>query len=49
MIRLEDDSLADDQVRAAYQSTRLEHDAQLDVNSSCKLARLTRIMVTLGE
>lgn len=49
MINLEDQYITDDQVKAAYQNTRLEHNIQLDINSSPKLARLTRIMVTLGE
>ncbi|XP_033296966.1 pyruvate kinase-like [Bombus bifarius] len=48
MINLEDQYITDDQVKAAYQNTRLEHNIQLDINSSPKLARLTRIMVTLG-
>lgn len=49
MISLEDQYVKDDQMKAAYQNTRLEHDVQLDINSSPKLARLTRIMVTLGN
>lgn len=49
MINLEDQYVTDDQMKAAYQNTRLEHDVQLDVNSSPKLARLTRIMITLGK
>ncbi|CAD1478791.1 unnamed protein product, partial [Heterotrigona itama] len=49
MISLEDQYVTDDQMKAAYQNTRLEHDVQLDINSSPKLARLTRIMVTLGR
>lgn len=49
MISLEDQYVTDDQMKAAYQNTRLEHNVQLDINSSPKLARLTRIMVTLGK
>ncbi|KAK9298554.1 hypothetical protein QLX08_008146 [Tetragonisca angustula] len=49
MISLEDQYITDDQMKAAYQTTRLEHDVQLDINSRPKLARLTRIMVTLGR
>ena len=49
MISLEDQYITDDQMKAAYQTTRLEHDVQLDINSRPKLARLTRIMVTLGK
>ncbi|CAK9829804.1 Pyruvate kinase PKLR [Anthophora retusa] len=48
-IRLEDQLIADDQVKAAYQNTPLEHNVHLDINSSPKLARLTEIMVTLGK
>ncbi|XP_017893500.2 pyruvate kinase-like [Ceratina calcarata] len=48
MIQLEDQFIVDDQGKAAYQNTRLEHNVQLNINSSPKLARLTRIMVTLG-
>ncbi|KAF3423639.1 hypothetical protein E2986_13158 [Frieseomelitta varia] len=49
MISLEDQYITDDQMKAAYQNTRLEHDVRLDINSSPKLARLTRIMVTLDN
>ncbi|KOC58949.1 Pyruvate kinase isozymes R/L [Habropoda laboriosa] len=49
MIHLEDQFITDDQVKAAYQNTRLEHNVHLDINSSPKLARLTKIMVTLGK
>ncbi|KAK1135270.1 hypothetical protein K0M31_008041 [Melipona bicolor] len=49
MISLENQYVTDDQMKAAYQNTRLEHEVQLDINSSPKLARLTRIMVTLGR
>lgn len=49
MTQLEDQFITDDQMKAAYQNTRLEHITQLDINSSPKLARLTRIMVTLGK
>ncbi|XP_076763134.1 pyruvate kinase [Xylocopa sonorina] len=48
MIHLEDQLVTDEQRKAAYQNTRLEHNVHLDINSSPKLARLTQIMITLG-
>ncbi|XP_054016574.1 pyruvate kinase PKM-like [Hylaeus anthracinus] len=47
-IQLEDYALTDNQIQAAHQNTLLEHNTRLDVASRPNLARLTRIMVTLG-
>ncbi|XP_046742507.1 pyruvate kinase PKM-like [Diprion similis] len=49
MMRLEDHLIPDNQLGAAYQKTRIDHEMLLNVNSDPKIARLTGIMVTLGE
>ncbi|XP_076226794.1 pyruvate kinase [Nomia melanderi] len=49
MPHFEDYTSSNDQVKSGYQTTRLEHNVQLNLNSNPKLARLTKIMVTLGE
>nr|XP_031834389.1 pyruvate kinase-like [Nomia melanderi] len=48
MPHFEDYTSSNDQVKSGYQTTRLEHNVQLNLNSNPKLARLTKIMVTLG-
>ncbi|KAG7213001.1 hypothetical protein KM043_002339 [Ampulex compressa] len=45
----EEDRLNEGQLGAVYQSTRLDHETRLDINSNPKPARLTGIMVTLGN
>ncbi|XP_076296623.1 pyruvate kinase [Lasioglossum baleicum] len=45
----EDYITSNDQVEAICRKTRLEHNAQLDIHSNPKIARLTKIMVTLVE
>ncbi|XP_048513437.1 pyruvate kinase PKM-like [Athalia rosae] len=49
MMRLEDQFIPVNQLGAAYQKTRIDHGMRLNVNSDPKVARLTGIMVTLGE
>ncbi|KAK0181900.1 hypothetical protein PV327_000084 [Microctonus hyperodae] len=49
MMKLEDQIVPDRQLGAAYQDTRIDHEIKLNVNCNPSPARLTRIMITLGE
>ncbi|KAK0163778.1 hypothetical protein PV328_002473 [Microctonus aethiopoides] len=49
MMKLEDQIVPDRQLGVAYQDTRIDHEIKLNVNCNPSPARLTEIMITLGE